>query len=243
MTHDSSNDIKSHPVVSHEEWVSARVAFLAKEKELTRLRDDLSRQRRELPWEKVEKEYIFEGPNGRQTLAELFDGRSQLIVYHFMYGPDDTEGCQACSFWADNFNGIDIHLAHRDVTFLAISRAPLQKLEAYKKRMGWSFKWVSSFGTDFNFDYQVSGTPEEQASGMMFYNYALRENKGEERAGISAFFKDQDGTVFHTYSCYARGLDMMNGAYHYLDLAPKGRDEAILPWTMAWLRRHDDYDN
>jgi predicted dithiol-disulfide oxidoreductase (DUF899 family) len=235
--------VEHHKVVSSDEWIEARKQLLIKEKAFTRLRDQLSQERRDLPWEAVKKDYVFEGPGGRQTLAELFGFRSQLIIYHFMLGPDWDEGCKSCSFWADNFQGIGIHLAHRDVTFLAVSRAPLAKLEAYKKRMGWTFKWVSSFGSDFNFDYHVSFTPEEIAAEEAFHNYAKRQNSMSELAGISVFCKDADRAVFHTYSCYARGLDMMNGAYHYLDLVPKGRDEAGLDYTMAWVRRHDQYED
>jgi len=232
----------NHPVVQQHEWITARKALLAKEKELTRLRDDLARQRRELPWVEVTKPYVFEGPNGQRSLGDLFDGRSQLIVYHFMYGPDWNEGCPSCSFWADNFEGIPIHLAHRDATLVAISRAPYEKLAAYRQRMGWTFPWYSSHGSEFNFDFQVSYTPEQVASGSGEHNY--RQTKViEELPGISVFFRDQAGEVYHTYSTYSRGLDMLNGAYHYMDLLPKGRDEAELPWTMAWLRRHDQYDD
>ncbi len=188
--------------------------FLAKEKEFNRLRDELSAERRALPWERVDKPYVFEGPNGRETLADLFAGRSQLVVYHFMLGPDWEEGCKSCSFWADNLNGIDVHLAHRDVTLLAISSAPLDKINAFKQRMGWSFKWVSSAGCDFNHDYHVTFTPEELEKGDVFYNYAWTKSSVTERPGISVFYKSSDGTIYHTYSTYARGLDMMNGAYH-----------------------------
>lgn len=243
MTNDGSSGIKDHPVVSREEWLSARTAFLAKEKEFTRLRDDLNRQRRELPWVKVDKQYIFDGPNGKETLADLFENRSQLVVYHFMFGPTWDEGCLHCSFWADNFNGIGIHLNHRDVTFVTISRAPLAKIEAFKKRMDWSFKWVSSFQTDFNFDYHASFTPEQIQSGATFYNHS-KSNPGEtEREGVSVFYKDESGAIFHTYSCYARGIDMLNGAYHYLDLVPKGRDEAGLDGPQDWVRHHDRYED
>ena len=243
MTSDGSRSIKAHPVVSHEEWLSARTAFLAKEKEFTRLRDELSRQRRDLPWEKVDKQYVFDGPSGKETLAELFENRSQLIVYHFMFAPDWDEGCPHCSFWADNFNGISVHLNHRDVTFVAISRAPLAKIESFKKRMGWSFKWVSSFQSDFNFDYQASFTPEEVQSGTAFYNYRRMDPYDMDREGTSVFYKDESGAVFHTYSCYARGIDMMNGTYHYLDLVPKGRDEEGLEGPQAWVRYHDRYED
>ncbi len=234
--------MKTHKVVFKDEWLAARREHLAKEKAFTRLRDQLSQERRELPWVKVEKEYVFDGPNGKETLLELFEGRSQLIIYHFMYGPDWAEGCLSCSFWADNFNGITVHLNHRDITLLAVSRAPLGTLEAYKRRMGWAFKWVSSFGSDFNRDYHVSFTPEEMEKDEMFYNFRISKFPSEEAPGISVFYRNEQGDVFHTYSCYSRGLDMLNGAYHYLDLVPKGRNEDDLPHSMAWLRRHDQYE-
>jgi predicted dithiol-disulfide oxidoreductase (DUF899 family) len=234
--------VQNHKVVSREEWLVARQEHLAKEKELTRLRDQLSQERRELPWVKVEKGYVFDGPNGQETLADLFEDRSQLIIYHFMYGPDWEEGCPSCSFWADNFNGIVIHLNQRDISLVAVSRAPLEILKAYKERLGWSFKWVSSFGNDFNYDYHVSFTADEMEKGEMFYNFHTGTFPSEEAPGISVFYKNQQGDVFHTYSCYARGLDMLNGAYHLMDLVPKGRDEDGFPDSMAWLRRHDQYD-
>lgn len=212
-------------VVSREEWLKARLELLAAEKDLTRQRDALTRRRMAMPWERVEKSYRFEGPTGAVSLADLFDGRSQLIVYHFMLGPDWEEGCKSCSFWADNFDGIPIHLNHRDVTFTAVSRAALAKINAYKKRMGWSFPWVSSYGSDFNFDYHVSFTPEQIAEGKAYYNYEVRPNTLSEQVGISVFYKNERSEVFHTYSCYSRGVDMLNGAYHYLDLVSKGRDE------------------
>ncbi len=233
--------MESHKVVSRDAWIEARSALLAREKEFTRLRDELSRQRRELPWERVEKSYVFDGPNGKETLSELFEGRHQLVVQHFMFGPDWEAGCKSCSFWADNFNGITEHLSQRDVTFVAVSRAPLPTLQAFAARMGWRFKWLSSLGSDFNFDYQVSFSPEAVAKGEVTYNYARRETSMTELPGISVFFKDGHGAVFHTYSCYARGLDMMNAAYHYLDLVPKGRDEAGLAYPMAWVRLRDQY--
>jgi len=235
--------MKDHNVVSGDEWLQARKELLVKEKQFTRLRDQLSQARRALPWEKIAKEYVFESPTGKQTLADLFDGRSQLIVYHFMYGPDWNEGCPSCSFWADNFNGIDIHLGHRDITMVAASRAPLKTLDAYKERMGWSFNWVSSLDTDFNFDFHVSFTPDEMEKGEMNYNYETRKFPSEEGPGISVFYKNEQGDVFHTYSCFSRGLDMLNGAYHYMDLAPKGRDEDNLPYSMAWLNRRDQYQD
>jgi predicted dithiol-disulfide oxidoreductase (DUF899 family) len=227
-------------VVSHEEWLKARLELLAAEKEFTRQRDALTRRRMAIPWERVEKSYQFEGPNGALSLADLFDGRSQLIVYHFMFGPDWEEGCKSCSFWADNFDGISIHLNHRDVTFTAVSRAPLAKIEAYKKRMGWSFPWVSSYGSDFNYDFHVSFTEEQLAAGKVDYNYGLVEGY-QELPGLSVFYKNVRGEVLHTYSCYARGIDMVNGAYQFLDLVPKGRDEDGVEFSMEWVRRHDQY--
>ena len=235
--------MKNINAVSRGEWIVTRKDHLAREKEFTRMRDELSRQRRELPWVKVDKDYVFESGKGKETLADLFDGRSQLIVYHFMYGPDWEEGCPSCSFWADNFDTIDVHLAHRDITLIAVSKASLDTLNAYRERMGWSFKWVSSLENDFNHDYHVSFSPEEMEKGEMNYNFHLTSFPADEAAGISVFYKMAQGEIFHTYSCYARGLDMLNGAYHYMDLAPKGRDEERLPSTMAWLRRHDQYGN
>lgn len=232
-----------HAVVSREEWLRARRQLLAEEKEFTRRRDALSQRRRELPWVRVEADYSFEGPDGPDAFADLFEGRSQLLVYHFMYGPDWDEGCPSCSFWADNFDGIDIHLAHRDISFVAISRAPFEVLDEYRRRMGWSFKWVSSFGSNFNRDYHVSFTPEEIEKKEMFHNFDVMSFPSSEAPGASAFFRDEDGSIFHTYSCYLRGLDMLNGAYHWMDIAPKGRDEDGLDYTMAWLRRRDQYDD
>jgi predicted dithiol-disulfide oxidoreductase (DUF899 family) len=228
-------------IVSREEWLKARLELLAAEKEFTRQRDALTRRRMAMPWQRVEKSYRFEGAKGALSLAELFDGRSQLIIYHFMFGPDWEEGCKSCSFWADNFNGIPIHLNHRDVTLTAVSRAPFAKIDAYKKRMGWSFPWVSSSGSDFNIDYHVSFTPEQVAAGKADYNYRVGQNTLSDQVGISVFYRNERGEVFHTYSCYSRGVDMLNGAYHYLDLVPKGRDEDGLKFSMAWVRRHDQY--
>jgi len=233
----------AHPVVSREEWLEARRALLAEEKRFTRERDALGRRRRELPWVRVEKDYAFEGPSGRETLAGLFGGHSQLLVYHFMYGPDWDEGCPSCSFWADNFDGIDVHLAHRDISFVAISRAPFEVLERYRRRMGWSFKWVSSHGSDFNRDYRVSFTPEEMAEGEVFHNFGRVSFPSSEAPGASAFFQDDEGRVFHTYSCYMRGIDMLNGAYHWMDIAPMGRDEDGLDYTLSWVRRRDQYED
>jgi predicted dithiol-disulfide oxidoreductase (DUF899 family) len=232
--------VSTHPVVPKDKWLEARKALLAKEKAFTRQRDALSAERRALPWVKVEEGYVFDTPDGKQSLSELFAGKSQLLVYHFMFGPDWDEGCPSCSFWADNYNGIVTHLKHRDVTLVVVSRAPLEKLEAYRKRMGWSFKWVSSHGNTFNRDYCVSFAPEEKDTA--FYNFEPRGFSSSEAPGISVFFKAADSGIFHTYSCYARGLDMLNGAYHHLDLLPKGRDEEGLPYPMAWVRRHDKYD-
>jgi predicted dithiol-disulfide oxidoreductase (DUF899 family) len=236
-------------VVSQDEWLAARKDLLGKEKDFTRQRDALSAERRKLPWVRVEKNYVFDTPGGKKTLADLFSGKSQLIVYHFMFGPGWEEGCPSCSFLGDHFDGSVVHLAHRDVTLLAVSRAPLPQIEMFKKRMGWRFPWVSSYGSGFNHDYQASfikgepaaGTKDELAKGKVYYNYAETEFPSEEAPGASVFYKDKDGSVFHTYSTYARGLDILVGAYNFLDLAPKGRDEDGLKFTMAWVRHHDRY--
>jgi predicted dithiol-disulfide oxidoreductase (DUF899 family) len=235
--------IMQHKVVSREDWIAARKAHLANEKALTKARDRLSAERRTLPWVRVEKTYVFDTPEGKKTLADLFDGRSQLIVYHFMLGPGWEEGCPSCSYLADHFDGAAWHLPHRDVTLLAVSRAPLAEVEAYKKRMGWRFPWVSSYGDDFNYDYHVSFTPEEVGKGEVYYNYEMGEFESDEMPGVSVFFKDPSGDIFHTYSAYARGVEVLAGAYNLLDLVPKGRDEEKLPWPMAWVRRHDEYDD
>ncbi|HSP15389.1 MAG TPA: thioredoxin family protein [Thermoanaerobaculia bacterium] len=237
------SDVQGHRVVSHDEWMKARTAFLAKEKEFTRQRDALSRSRRELPWERVEKNYVFEGPEGTETLSDLFAGRSQLIIYQFMFSSGSKQGCPHCSFWADNFNDIIIHLNHRDVTMIAVSRATLAAIEAFRKRMGWSFKWLSSNGTDYNYDFQASFTPEALKSGKAVYNFGTMDPGGTDREGVSVFYKDEKGAIFHTYSAYARGIDMFNTAYHYLDIAPKGRDEEKLEFTQAWVRHHDRYED
>jgi predicted dithiol-disulfide oxidoreductase (DUF899 family) len=235
--------MEPHKVVSHDEWIATRKAYLAEEKAFSRARDALSRKRRELPWEKVEKNYVFDTPQGKQSLADLFGGKTQLIVYHFMLGPGWEAGCPSCSFLADHFDGAVVHLAQRDVSFIVVSRAPLSEIETFKRRMGWRFKWASSFGSDFNSDYQVSFTPEEKASGKVFYNYEfIGSFPSEERPGASVFYKNAAGEVFHTYSTYGRGLDILIGTYHFLDLAPKGRDEEGLAWSMAWVRHHDRYD-
>jgi predicted dithiol-disulfide oxidoreductase (DUF899 family) len=226
-----------HPVVAHEAWIAARTDLLAAEKALTRARDEVAAQRGALPWELVKPAYDFETPEGPRTLAELFDGRSQLIVYHFMLGPDWEEGCPSCSFWTDSWNGAHVHLASRDVTFVMVSRAPLAAIEAYRTRMGWTVPWVSSLGSEFNYDFGVSFRPG-QADPV--YNYGPAASPGEEAPGLSVFATDREA-VYHTYSCYARGLDPLNSAYQLLDLVPKGRDEDGLEWPMAWLRRHDAY--
>ncbi|TMJ28219.1 MAG: DUF899 domain-containing protein [Alphaproteobacteria bacterium] len=228
----------THRIVSEAEWLEARKALLAKEKEFTRLREELAGERRALPWVKVEKNYVFEAREGKVTLADLFDGKGQLIVQHFMFGPDWNEGCPSCSFWTDNFNGIDVHLAHRDTAFVLASRAPIDKLEAYAKRMGWNLRWVSSLGNDFNFDFAVSFPPDEAAKA---YNFGTIKPHGQENPGLSAFRCGDDGAIYRTYSTYARGLDMLNGTYQLLDITSKGRDEDGLPFTMSWLRRHDRY--
>ena len=235
--------MEPHKVVSHNQWIAARKAYLAEEKAFTRARDALARKRRELPWEKVEKNYAFDTPQGKQSLADLFGGKNQLIVYHFMLGPGWEAGCPSCSFLADHFDGAVIHLAQRDVSFIVVSRAPLSEIENFKRRMGWRFKWVSSFGSDFNSDYQVSFSPGEKAGGKVFYNYEFIESfPSEERPGASVFYKNAAGEIFHTYSTYGRGLDILIGTYHFLDLAPKGRDEDGLAWSMAWVRHHDRYE-
>jgi predicted dithiol-disulfide oxidoreductase (DUF899 family) len=240
MTHADDLPIKDHPVVSHEEWLEARRELLEKEKAFTRAGEDMSRLQRALPWERVDKTYLFEGRDGTLTLSELFDGRSQLIVYHFMFNPDHAAGCPHCSLRADGFAGIGVHLNHRDVTMVVVSRAPSGKLEAYRQRMGWSFRWVSSGDSDFNFDYRASFTPEEVAAKRALYNFTMRDPKASDREGHSIFYKDEAGAVYHTYSCYDRGNDKLNLHYHYLDLVPKGRDEGGR--GPYWVRRRDEYD-
>lgn len=231
-----------HPIVSPEEWLTARKGLLTKEKELTRLRDELSRQRRELPWEKIEKNYVFEGPKGKESLADLFDGRSQLIVYHFMFGPEWPEGCPSCSMVADHLGGSLAHLAQRDVSLVVVSRARRAQIEEFQKRMGWSFKWVSSNENDFNRDYHVSFTKDEMAQGKVPYNFGLNAFPSEEAPGVSVFTKDAKGEVFHTYSAFARGVEELLGVYRFLDFTPKGRDEDSLTYPMAWVRHHDRYE-
>lgn len=239
----------THKVVPHDAWVAARKKHLVKEKEFTHMRDQLSRERRDLPWELVEKEYVFVGEAGKQTFTDLFEGRHQLVVYHAMFNPDKAgpsttwtqdSPCFSCSFWMDNFNGVTVHLNHRDITMVAVSLAPYAKLAAYKKRMGWTFPWLSSVGSDFNFDYHVSFTQDELKTGTVEYNYRPMRWSMSEAPGISVFFKDEDGKIYHTYSTYGRGLDMLNVAYHYMDLVPKGRDEDDRG-QAGWLHRRDEY--
>ncbi len=233
-------ELSHHPVVSGSEWLAARRTLLEKEKELTRLNDELSALRRALPWVAVEKEYAFDTPDGKKSLADLFAGRSQLIVYHFMFGPGWEEGCDGCSFLADHFDGANLHLAHHDVTLLAVSRAPLSEFLPYKKRMGWQFPWVSSHGSDFNYDFHASSSKEALASGKILYNFREVDgaDAGEEHHGISVFYKTPDGKIFHTYSCYSRGVDILCTTHNFLDLTPKGRNEKS---TMDWVRLHDRY--
>jgi predicted dithiol-disulfide oxidoreductase (DUF899 family) len=236
-----ATEVKNPTIVSHEDWIAARKEFLKKEKEFTRQRDEISRLRQALPWEKVEKSYEFDGPNGKVSLSDLFGNRIQLMIYHFMLGPGWKEGCPSCSYLADHFDGMTIHLANRDVTLAVVSRAPIAEIETFKKRMGWKFRWVSSNAGDFNFDYQVSLSPEDIGKKQVYYNYEMTEFPSEERPGLSVFAKDAGGAIFHTYSSYARGLDILVGAYNFLDHVPRGRDEAGLKHTMAWVRHHDKY--
>ena len=231
----------NHSVVPADLWVAERKALLAREKELVHLRDEIARARRELPWERVEKDYVFAAPEGRRSLADLFEGRRQLLVQHFMFGPGWEQGCPSCSYMADHSDGMNVHLKHRDVTFLAVSRATLPEIERFRSRMGWQFKWVSSFANDFNHDFGVSFTPEEQSKGNVYYNYGMQPFPTEEAPGISVFYKDDAGDVFHTYSTYGRGVEVMMGTYNLLDLVPKGRDEN--PGEgMGWVRHHDRYE-
>ena len=235
-------NVGKHKVVSRDEWIAARKAHLEHEKELTHLRDRLSAERRQLPWVKVDKNYVFDAPGGKKSLADLFEGRSQLMVYHFMFGPGWEEGCRSCSYLMDHVDGMLPHLSARDVTFSAISRASMAQIESFKKRMGWRFKWVSSGGNDFNYDYQVSFKKEDLAKGKVRYNYEeTNAPPFEDFPGLSVFVRDDSGNVFHTYSAFSRGLDILVGTYNYLDLLPKGRDEDGLAFSMAWVRHHDRY--
>ena len=232
--------MQNHQIVSRDAWVEARRALLAEEKAFTAARDRLAERRRALPWVRVDKPYGFDTADGRKSLADLFAGRGQLVVYHFMFDPSWEAGCKSCSFWADQFDGIAVHLAQRDVALAAVARAPLPQLDAFRRRMGWRFPLVSSFGGDFNHDFQVSFSAEELQRGVVTYNYAQRPMQSPEMPGISVFLRD-GGQVFHTYSAYARGLDMLNATYQLLDLVPKGRDETGLSYPMAWVRHHDAY--
>jgi predicted dithiol-disulfide oxidoreductase (DUF899 family) len=238
--------MEPHRIVSRDEWLAAHKAHLAEEKALTHARDALAEKRRALPWVKVDTTYTFDTPHGRKTLAELFNGRSQLIVYHFMLGPDWEEGCPGCSLVSDHVDGALLHVEQRDVAYVAVSRAPLAKIEAFKKRMGWHFRWVSSYGSEFNYDYHVSFTPEQREKGKVYYNFEMNDVAAQgfdsdELPGVSVFYKDETGDVFHTFSAYGRGVEPLIGAYNLLDLMPKGRDEAHN--MMDWLRHHDRYDD
>ena len=241
-TANAESNPANHPVVSMDRWVSERKALLAHEKELTHLRDQIARERRALPWVRIDKSYGFDAPEGQRTLGELFEGRRQLIVQHFMFGPGWEQGCPSCSYMADHSDGMNVHLAHRDVTLVAISRAPLAEIERFRRRMGWQFRWVSSFGSDFNHDFHVSFTAQERAKGKVYYNYGMVDFPAEEAPGLSVFIKDDAGTIFHTYSTYGRGVEVMMGTYNLLDLTPKGRDEDNLSHTMEWVRHHDRYE-
>jgi predicted dithiol-disulfide oxidoreductase (DUF899 family) len=234
--------IEEHKVVSPKQWLAARKRLLVKEKKFSRLRDQLNRQRRDLPWVKVEKEYAFEGPQGKETLADLFGGKSQLIVYHFMFGPGWGDGCPHCSFWADHYDSVNHHMGQRDTTLVVVSQAPWKEIAPFQKRMGWRFKWVSSFKSDFNFDFHVSFTPQQIRSGKLFYNYSNMAAEIDEREGVSAFLKDTHGDVYHTYSSYARGIDLLNTTYNFLDLTAKGRDENP-DQPQDWVRYHDKYNS
>jgi predicted dithiol-disulfide oxidoreductase (DUF899 family) len=239
----SEPSAENHRIASRDQWLAERKTLLAREKELTRLRDQIARERRALPWVRVDKNYVFDTPAGRRTLADLFEGRRQLLVQHFMFAPGWEQGCPSCSFMADHNDGMTVHLAHRDVAFVAISRAPLAEIERFRRRMGWQFTWVSSDGSDFNYDFGVSFTPEEVAKGALNYNYGTWPHAYEEWPGVSVFFKDEAGEVFHTYSTYGRGVEVMMATYNMLDLTPKGRDERNVEYKMEWVRHHDRYES
>jgi predicted dithiol-disulfide oxidoreductase (DUF899 family) len=245
----SKMSTENHRVVSTDAWIAERKALLAREKELTRLHDQIARERRALPWVRIDKNYVFDGPEGRRTLAELFDGRRQLLVQHFMLAPGWEQGCPSCSFMSDHIDGMNIHLAHRDVTFVAVSRAPLAEIESFRRRMGWQFTWVSSHGTNFNRDFGVTFPADQMAKGEVYYNYGTWRFPADEvpfpsgeLPGISVFYKDDAGEIFHTYSTYGRGVEVMMGTYNLLDLAPKGRDERDVDYKMEWVRHHDRYE-
>ncbi|EXF93939.1 hypothetical protein HK44_009930 [Pseudomonas fluorescens HK44] len=233
------NSVHQHEVVSREKWLAARKQHLIHEKAFTRERDKLSAERRALPWVKVDKNYVFEGPDGRQNLADLFGGNSQLIIYHFMFAKGWEEGCPGCSFLSDHIDGANQHLAHHDISLVVVSHAPLAEFQAFRKRMGWQFKWVSSAGSDFNADYKVTISDQELADGTATYNYEKSTSTEGELPGLSVFYRNDAGEIFHTYSTYARGLDLLIGAYNYLDLTPKGRNEEQ---GMKWVRHHDRYE-
>lgn len=230
-------------IVDRKTWLDRRRHLLQREKAFTRERDELTRQRQQLPWVRIDKDYQFDGPDGCKSLAELFDDRRQLVVYHFMFGPDWDAGCPSCSFWADNFDGIDIHLAQRDIRFIAISKAPWASISAFRQRMDWRFTWLSSQQSDFNFDFQVSFDAADSEGKQVDYNYGKIDYFMDELPGVSVFARDESGTVFHTYSTYARGLDLLNGAYNYIDLTPLGRNEIGDDANQGWVRRHDEYDS
>jgi predicted dithiol-disulfide oxidoreductase (DUF899 family) len=240
MAKASAQALNQHPVVSEKEWIEARKALLAKEKQFAHLREELAQQRRDLPWQKVDKQYAFDGPNGKETLADLFGSKNQLIVYQFMFAPEWEEGCPHCSFWADHYDAMIPHLKQRDTSLVVVSRAPLNKIEKFKSRMGWRFKWVSSGQSDYNYDFQASFRPEDIQRNAVFYNYQTVKMKMTDREGISIFYKNPSGIVFHTYSTYARGIDMVNPTYQFLDLLPKGRDEEA-EFPQSWVTYHDRY--
>jgi predicted dithiol-disulfide oxidoreductase (DUF899 family) len=240
----SAEDLSRHSVVSRNQWLEARMALLKKEKEFTRQKDQLFAECRALPWVKVDKNYVFDTVNGKQTLADLFGDKSQLIVTHFMLGPEWEQGCIGCSFGADHYDGIVVHLEHHDIAFVVVSRAPLPKIDAFKQRMGWRFKWVSSYGSDFNYDYHVSFTEDEIAQGKVYYNYEVRPIEIDELAGTSMFYRDAAGDIFHTYSAFARGSELVGGVYGYLDHLPKGRNETGPGHNLGdWVRHHDRYES
>jgi predicted dithiol-disulfide oxidoreductase (DUF899 family) len=232
----------NHPVVPADRWVAERKALLAREKELVRLRDEIARARRALPWERVEKRYVFDASDGRRSLADLFQGRRQLLVQHFMFGPRWEHGCPSCSYMADHTDGMTVHLEHRDVSFVAVSRAPLADIERFKARMGWKFRWVSSSANDFNRDFHVSFDPQDRVDGSVYYNYGMTRFPNTEAPGVSVFYRDDTGEVFHTYSTFGRGVEVMMGTYNMLDLVPKGRAERDVPNKMEWVRHHDRYE-
>ncbi len=237
----TQTNLAKHAVVTQDRWIAERKKLLAREKELTNLRDKIAEERRALPWVRVDKNYVFDTPEGPRKLADLFEGRSQLLVQHFMLAPGWEQGCKSCSYMADHTDGMKVHLEHRDITFVAVSRAPIEQIEQFRKRMGWKFKWVSSNGNDFNYDFHVSFTPEERAKGEVYYNFGMTAFPQEEAPGISLFYRNDAGEVFHTYSTFGRGVEVMMGAYFMMDLAPKGRDEKP-GQGMAWVRHHDRYE-